>query len=282
MVAPQPIAVDVPPLVVDARLSPGQVAAVIERCFARVAQWPDRVTRCYALLADRLGLEVDSPLRLAGVAIAADMDAGVGANDALPYHNRQHFCEVMLAANYVGLLGGLPADERGELLLAALIHDFGHDGGTNHDGAFRLERSALDLAAPYLDRVGVSKDTRQAIAAAVLATEIVLGLPRARVWYRHHYLGGPRPDGQEPVAEFSRFATHPACSRLAVCLAEADAMGSVGLTPGYAQLQQQRLAREWGRPLGEQEKFHYLDQMFGEFMVARFLAPNLEAIRRQD
>lgn len=278
----QPIALDGPPFVMNARLAPGEVAVVIERCFAQVAQWPDRVARCYTLLADVLGLEADSPLRRAGAEIASDMDAGTGAGDALPYHNRQHFCEVMLAANYIGLLGGLTPGERGELLLAALIHDFGHDGRGDGDEPFRLERLALRLAQPYLARQAVPVATRERIAAAVLATEVRNGLQRARAWYRCHYLGEAPPAGAEPVEAFAIFADQPRAALMAVALVEADAIASVGLSRRYARLQQQRLGREWGRTLGAQEQAHYLDSIFGEFLVARFFAPNLAAIRRGD
>lgn len=282
MVNRQPVVLDAPPFIVNASLSAIEVATCIEQCFERVSQWPDRVSGCFELLADLTGLEADAPLRIAGLAIASDMDAGRGAGDTLPYHNRQHFCEVMLAAHYIALRADVPKEDRARLLVAALIHDFGHDGGTNLGALFKLERQALQLATPYLARAGVSAQSMQYIGAAVLATDVVSGLPRARAWYRFHFQGQARPEGDEPAAELGVFATCPECSRTAVLLAEADALGSVGLTPGYAHIQQQRLAREWGRPLGPAEQFHYLDEVFGEFMVADFFAPNLEQIRKQD
>lgn len=254
----------------------------IERCFEQVSRWPDRVASCFALLADLAGLEADSPLHVAGSEIAADMDAGVGANDDLPYHNRQHFCEVMLAANYIGLLGRMTPGERGELLLAALVHDFGHDGKGDGDEPFRLERLALRLAQPYFSRGQVPSATRQRIGAAVLATEVRHGLQRARAWYRCHFMGDAVPEGPEPVTAFRVFADQPRAALVAVALAEADAIASVGLSRRYAGLQQQRLGREWGRVLGPREQSHYLDTIFGEFLVARFFAPNLAVIRRDD
>lgn len=279
---PQSLALNRPPFVVDAHLSPAQTAEAFEACFRVVAGWPDRVSECHALLADRLPESaVGGALRKAGTAIAADIDRGLGSDDSLPYHNRQHFCEVMLSAHFVGLLGGFSVGERSELLFAALIHDFGHDGGTNENQPFRLERRALDLAAPYLEAAKIDGHVRARLAAAVLATEIAAGLPRARAWYRWHILAGPVPAGAEPVPEFEILARDSVAARIAVALAEADAIGSVGLSRSYADLQQERLANEWGRPLGPSDKRHYLDRMFGEFLIARYFAPNLEAIRNE-
>jgi hypothetical protein len=277
-----PLALDRPPFVVDGQLSPAQTAQAFEACFRTVSAWPDRVSDCHALLAAMLPEDASaSALREAGAKIAADMDRGLGSDDALPYHNRQHFCEVMLSAHFVGLLSGLGQGERAELLFAALIHDFGHDGGTNEGCPFRLERRALDLAAPYLAAVQIDERIARRLAAAVLATEISVGLPRARAWYRRHFLDGGQPAGAEPVPEFEVFSREPAAARIAVALAEADAIGSVGLSRAHADLQQERLAREWGRPLGPSDKRHYLDRMFGEFLLARYFAPNLEAIRNE-
>ena len=33
------------------------------------------------------------------------------------------------------------------------------------------------------------------------------------------------------------------------------------------------------RPLGARDKLHYIDDIFGDFVVARFFSPNLKALR---
>src|SRR6185436_15282975 len=76
-------------------------AAVAEdfiACFKIVSALPTRVSTCVRAALDVAGLEPGDPLWVASQRIAGDLDTGVGAGAANPYHNAQHFCEVVLSA----------------------------------------------------------------------------------------------------------------------------------------------------------------------------------------
>ena len=255
------------------------VAGDIIACFQLVSGLPEKVTRCFHAAARIAGLPESDPLCVAGDRIARDMDAGVGSGGDNPYHNAQHFCEVVLSALYLSLLAGLAPRETTQLLVAALVHDFHHDGTTNANVPFRLERLAAEATAPYLEAAGVSPEERARIAAMVFATEVVVGTRFARKCHLHLAGGRPRPSLRgvpEPLAALAGDAT---LALQAVALGEADVLSSAGLTVEYGELQQENLARERKQPLGSTHKLRFLNQVFQEFTVGRFFSPNLHDLK---
>lgn len=260
----------------------GQDAAAVARdfvrCYETLAQVPDPVQACFAAALDAAGLFPEPPLCRAGMQIARDMDAGVGAGKANAYHNTQHFCEVLLNALYLGRLAASEVQDTREILLAALVHDFHHDGTTNGTIAFRLERLAADATMPYLEAAGVPHDESLRVTSLVLATELMTGMHFARQCHLHFSAGAPRPSLERIPEPLATLAADARLAREAVIVGEADLLSSVGLTVRYGELQQQKLSEEWNKPLGADHKLRFLD-LFDEFAIGRFFSPNLQALK---
>jgi hypothetical protein len=267
------------------RLAPGMdaihAAREMEACFRGLAKLPSRVSQCFAAALACAGLDEGHPLVVAGRRIAADIDAGIGSGDANPYHNAQHFCEVLLGALCLAQLQDLAPRERALLLFAALMHDFHHDGHIVRNAPFRLERAALLAAVPYLAHAGVPEEEQEKIAALVLATDVVHGVPFACRCHRHHAYGEPRPEPPPDSGALAMLAEEPRLALLAVLLTEADVLPSVGLTVALGDESQARISREMGLSLGAADKLAFLEKVFGHFEVGRFFTPNLEAMKRE-
>jgi len=267
-----------PPFRVLASEDASRVALDFVRCYETLAGIPDKVQACLAAALEAAGAGREAPLARAAMQIARDMDAGVGAGTANAYHNTQHFCEVLLSALYLSRLAAVPAQPIREILLAALVHDFHHDGTTNGTIAFRLERLAADATLPYLEAAGVAPAERVRIVSLVFATELITGMRFARQCHLHFSAGAPRPSLEGIPAPLALLASDATLAREAVLVGEADLLSSVGLTVRYGHLQQQKLSREWQKPLGADHKLRFLD-LFDEFPISRFFSPNLRTLK---
>ncbi|MGH8673567.1 MAG: hypothetical protein ACREVG_04580, partial [Burkholderiales bacterium] len=276
-----PVALDLshPPFRVNEAQDPRAVAEDFIACFQVVAGLPDKVGACLQAALVVAGLEPEDPLCVAGRRIARDMDSGVGAGGENPYHNAQHFCEVLLSALYLSLLAGVAKRERVELLIAALAHDFHHDGRTNVDEPFRLERLSAEAASPYLEAAGVAPAARARITAMIFATEVTLGTRFARDCHLHFAANGPLPSLSGVPAPLALLAADAGLALQAVIVGEADVLSSAGLTVQYGELQQKKLAEEWRQPLGADHKLQFLNQVFQGFTVGRFFSPNLRELK---
>ena len=265
------------------RVPQGQDAAAVAEdfiaCFKVLSAMPDKVSACAQAALDVAGLDLSEPLCVASQRIAHDLDAGVGAGGANPYHNTQHFCEVVLSALYLALLAGVAAGEKAELLAAALVHDFHHDGSTNANVPFRLERLSAEAASPYLEAAGVPTDVQARIRAMIFSTEVSVGARFARECHLHFAASGPRPSLAGIPAPLALLADDPRLALQAVIVGEADVLSSAGLTVQYGELQQEKLAAEWKKPLGADHKVRFLNQVFQEFNVGHFFSPNLRALK---
>jgi len=277
--APQPFDFSKPPFRVREGADARTVAQDIIACFQLVSGLPEKIARCFNAAARVAGLAESDPLCVAGDRIARDMDAGVGAGGHNPYHNAQHFCEVLLSALYLSLLAGLTPREKTQLLVAAMVHDFHHDGTTNANVPFRLERLSAEAAAPYLDATGVPPEERERITAMILATEVAVGTRFARDCHLHFSGAGPRPALRGVPQPLAMLAGDARLALQAVALGEADVLSSAGLTIEYGDLQQENLARERKQPLGSEHKLHFLNQVFQGFTVGRFFSPNLRDLK---
>jgi len=267
-----------PPFRVVAGEDAQRVAEDFVRCYEALAGVPDKAQACFSAALDAANAASDAPLCRAGAQIARDIDAGVGAGRANAYHNPQHACEVLLNALYLSRLAAAGAQATREILLAALVHDFHHDGTTNGAIAFRLERFAADATLPYLEAAHVAPAGRQRIVALVLGTELTTGMRFARQCHLHFSAAGPRPSLRGLPEPLALLASDAGLAREAVIVGEADLLSSVGLTVRYGELQQQKLAEEWGKPLGADHKLRFLEQ-FDDFAIGRFFSPNLRALK---
>ena len=273
------------PFVLPQSASPGVVADQIVACFRAVDALDRPTTEVFEAVGARLGLDPRDPLVTAGASIAAEIDRGVAGEVRNAYHNSQHICEVVLCSLFLGQQAGLSGERLARVVVAALVHDFRHDGTTNDGESFRLERLAIAAAGPFLARAGVAPEEIERIGAIVLATEVRAGVPYARSCFRFLHLAGPPPeappDGAGEASLLRRLATDPDLAVEAVVLAEADLLPSVALTDDYGMLCQQRLVREnGGRDVGPAEKLAFLDQQSGGFLVSGFFEPNFNRLRR--
>ena len=122
----------------------------------------------------------------------------------MPFHNHHHTREVVTLAML--LSNELNKAHRSELFIAACIHDFAHDGMGNRRGnthtPMRLERRALDMAAPYLKAAGLSAQSWKNITTMVLSTDVSKHESDAispAEWMRRAYAGGHPGDCPEEL-----------------------------------------------------------------------------------
>jgi hypothetical protein len=256
-----------------------QVAEEIAACFEVVAGLSAKLTRAAHAAMEVIGLAEDAPLARAAATLAAEIDAGVGDGRANPYHNSQHYCEVLLSTLYLTAQASMPPLVRARLVAAALAHDFHHDGRTSIGNPFRLERLAAQAALPYFDAAGVAKEEQACISTLILSTETTVGVPFARKCHEHFTRGATKPALPEAEMHLAPLAEDASLAEQAVLLAEADLLPSVGLTVYYGELTQANLSKEWGRPMTAVDKLFFLERIFVEFQVGRFFSPNLQRLK---
>jgi hypothetical protein len=106
-------------------------------------------------------------------ALAAAVQTEGAVKPELPYHNRHHVAEAVLAMGLLcalARLDGLIDPELAVLGIAAMIgHDRGHDGSPPGDG--RLERQAAELTRPDLVAAGLAPAARAVVTDVILATD---------------------------------------------------------------------------------------------------------------
>ncbi|RYE99723.1 MAG: extracellular solute-binding protein, partial [Oxalobacteraceae bacterium] len=146
------------------------------------------------------------PLHRAGMAAARDIDAGIGAGVPEGYHNARHYCEVLLCALAIAQLATLARQEQALLLLAALLHDFHHDGGKRLY-PFHHELYSLEAASPYLESAGFlepigldAKDYPDLIPEAITPNFLGLDVYSTILAYRTDTLGAGK--GPQSWADF--------------------------------------------------------------------------------
>lgn len=92
------------------------------------------------------------------------------------YHNNLHTLEVFTLACVLGgrmlAAGTLRPENFWRLAAAALIHDYKHDGKGNMGQPLRLEKLAVDSAAPALIAAGATEHDMQIIRAMVYVTDV--------------------------------------------------------------------------------------------------------------
>jgi hypothetical protein len=269
-----------PPFCMPPGAEPASVAQAMVDAFGILAAAPAPLATAWAMVMQASGIATADPVHRAGMAAARDIDKSGDASCAHGYHNNHHFCEVLLCAHAIAQLAGLEDRERALVLLAALLHDFHHDGQPGRL-PFWHELRSLHASLPYLRHAGVGEGEQAMLATLVLATDTVHGVPMARCCHDwHNGMMTPPPAPARP--ELAILATHPRVALMAVTLTEADVLPSVALTPAHAELTTARLEAEWGINLGAGSKADFIDRQVGALQVARFFEPNLQAIRRAD
>lgn len=136
------------------------LSAIADRFTAlrhRPPDLPGAVTAAFASVAGDERLPELAPLRAAGATLAAAIDAASAGRPELPYHNRHHFAETVLAMGWLcGIArerGLIPASLAGLGVVAMTGHDWGHDGSAPNKGRLEAEAATATLAvvAPLPD-----------------------------------------------------------------------------------------------------------------------------------
>ena len=267
-----------PPFVMKPGMDPGASARAIVAAFEVLAATPAPLAHAYGLAMQVTDMAPSDPLHQAGMAAARDIDAGIGAGVAHGYHNARHFCEVLLCALAIAQLAAFTRQEQALLLLAALLHDFHHDGGRRLY-PFQHELCSLAAASPYLDAACVAAPDRAVLATLILATESVCGVPLARCCHAWHS-GAMTPPLPPLRPELASLAASPRLALMAAALTEADVLPSVALTPEHAALTTARLEAEWNVVMGAAGKVEFIDHHVGALQVAGLFQPNLHAVRQ--
>lgn len=257
----------------------GQAAEALTRLMAVVAAMPLKVSATWQRTTAPLAASGAAcpAITRAGSRIAQWIDHHAPKADRHGYHNRQHVCEVMLAAAFLGRLHGLPVPQLQLLLLAALVHDLDHPGQPQRH--FVAERRALVQCQPFLAGAQVPAADQQRLAALVLATEPHEGVPHALACQAAAG-NRPVPPAPAPAPELQQLQQDPSLARLACLLCEADILPSVGLTPAYALSLHARLAAEWGRPLAPSDKLQFVERTMAQGTVGSFFTPNVQRLQQ--
>lgn len=199
---------------------------------------------------------------------SAVLIAGIlaGAEHDLPYHSNMHFRKVLIqtirtikAHNsiYEGTARALGDTECALLIIAACIHDIGHDGkGNTIEGVFeqwRLERQSFEYAEPYLRAAGLSDDAHlDAIKTMLLCTDVnPLADPRnpsnqMKAAYQYHFLGEKyRVHTLNLAPELEPLQNDSVLTMMSMILHEADIATSAGLTYAVSKFETIMYYREF-------------------------------------
>ncbi|CAN5400976.1 hypothetical protein BH09PSE5_BH09PSE5_02020 [soil metagenome] len=266
------------PFKVVAGQLPESVGADMVAAFAEISALPDRTRAVFGTLMDMLGVKPSHPVHAAGARLATDIDCGGGGGHPHPYHNTRHFCEVMLSSHYIAQLQKLHVEACAEVVLAALMHDYGHD--VRPDGVpFRLERQSVTMAFEAFGDEPFSPGQRQRIAALVLSTAVARGHPVAIACNVGHETHNGWPAIPSEAPELAVLVSDPLAARQALVLCEADVLPSVGLTFGHALKMQAELSAEWDTQLDARDKLRFIDDWFKRSTMSVYFKPNVEALR---
>lgn len=122
------------------------------------------------------GLSSPSRLRLSGISYQgvrrlAQAQEKKGRCNA--YHNRNHIAGVIIAAGLLAKKANLSQIQTDHLIIAALMHDFGHLGHFRNKAAFWQERKSWQQAMAILQRAGCDGRLSKLFYQWVMATSPV-------------------------------------------------------------------------------------------------------------
>lgn len=121
----------------------------------------------------------DPALKQACIGLAKEIDASVVGSTEPLYHSRRHFKEVCLALSLLLSAGtsqvGWPItdEEAWHLLLAAIGHDYGHEGRPNRSFG-ELEQKSCCLTGQFMRQAGMNILVIDRVENLILATEPTL------------------------------------------------------------------------------------------------------------
>jgi hypothetical protein len=183
----------------------------------------------------------------------------------LSYHNTAHFRKVLYHAIRLivtdrTLSGpaqpGLSKEQAVLLMIAACIHDLGHDGSSNiASGQYepgRLEQRSCALAEPYLTAAGMSEGALSYLRTMVLCTDASrpdnpsCPLSQLKAAYHHHFSDFSGKSEHSAGQVFAFLRNRKDLTLLAMYLHEADIMSSAGVSYERTQCETIQFKQERG------------------------------------
>lgn len=171
------------------------------------------------------------------------------------FHSHHHTREVVCIASILALLHNTQkpfTDSKtrlAEIIIAACIHDFAHDGqgnrANNNHTPMRLENRALAKAEPYMEAVDIPDASWQRIKAMVLATDVSKGDAddtSPAEWMRKAFLGEALATDCPVVLQ--PFFTDRELATQAALLEDADLGTSAGMPYEFARRMTALIAQE--------------------------------------
>lgn len=260
----------------------GRDLEAMHRRMARTGQ--PSLASLFTAACTRLGLGATNPLRRAGLVACVLAET----RPAPAFHDARHTREVLANAIWLAAAEArLPPEEHALLLIAAVTHDIGHDGGTNTRAdamgtiAYRpclMEDRALGFVLPLAERAGAPAEWLRDLRVMVRQTDIARRGALASL-----DAGTAPPVNTIPEAEAEWLRARPMVLCATALLADADVLASAGLSLRAQRQHQLRLAREWGRPARDADGLAFLRELLGGRFItvsARQLEPNLRRIER--
>ncbi|MCB1563232.1 MAG: hypothetical protein KDJ75_06620 [Alphaproteobacteria bacterium] len=172
------------------------------------------------------------------------------------YHSNMHYRKVLMQIMrlcsvhndiYEGTIRAFDEGQRALLLIAACVHDLGHDGNGNMiKGVFfksRMERLSFEFSRPFLERAGLADAGElEKLAVMLLCTDVTpLNSPmnpvnQMKSAYRFHFLGDDRKvDSLNLEKDLRVLQKDKKLTMMSLILHEADVATSAGL--GYEMTQ---------------------------------------------
>ena len=186
-------------------------------------------------------------------------------DNPLPYHNNLHFKKVLLQLlRLIEANGGFSANDIALMLMAACVHDLGHDGDTAEAG--RLERRSFDIARVYLEELGFN-DARglESIRVMLICTDVGSGMNEMKAAYRFHFMGEERKALREDLAALEN---NPDLALMALTLHEADVATSAGLDYALTKYETTLYKREKGEAARPEHIVDFLDTVCQREMLS--------------
>lgn len=244
-----------------------------------------RLPAMIAQAIDFFGLDPSSPEAKAAwvSAILSEIP-----ND-LKYHGNEHYRKVMFHAIRLAVTHNqlFEKEHPGEvltnrqlftMLIAACIHDLGHEGGDNlRDGVYTpgyMEQKALDIARPYFEALGLDREMMGDIETLVFCTDITFfagdnsPCVRMRKIFRHYFWQDDSVDiSMITMGKLRRFEDDPQLVRMAMLLHEADIGTSAGVSYEQTIKETVSIIEERGlKTAGPAIVMAFLSEQLGETM----------------
>jgi len=280
-----------------------------ERAAAIFNEWDDKnswpsLAALQAFAFEQFNLPLDgAPARAALLAAVL----GEVPNDLL-YHGNVHYRKVMfhtirlLATQIDGNFPYQPllySEDLMKLLVAAVIHDLGHEGGDNlRNGIYTpgyMEQKSYDHARDYFETLGLDPDFARDVEALVFCTDITFiagdnsPCVRMKKIYRHFFLGGLGDSDEIEnmlIGKMRRFEDNPRLSIMAMLLHEADIATSAGMTYEVSKSETVKIMQEFELDIaGPGVLLKFMKEQLGGSMVTpaaqQIFGAQMEEIMRQ-